>query len=126
MRNGPPSYSQLSPDAAMLFASFGCTHPPPPAPPFLLTQNLHCKSQGRGDIMKLKLHGMTENPSSVGKGLINFSRRVSGGGSSMRLGGAEAGTHCQRQWIGCVVLGGGGGGGGGVAVTWPNALTRHH
>ena len=45
--------------------------------------------------MKLKLHGMTENPSSVGKGLINFSRRVrvSGGGSSMRLGGGGGGLR---------------------------------
>jgi len=31
---------KMSPDAAMLFAPFGCTHPPPPVPPFLLTQNL--------------------------------------------------------------------------------------
>ena len=43
-RNGPPSDTKLllktSPDAAMLFAPFGCTYPPPPVPPFLLTQNL--------------------------------------------------------------------------------------
>jgi len=43
-RNGPPSANQVtlktSPDAAMLFAPFRCTHPPPPVPPFLLTQNL--------------------------------------------------------------------------------------
>ena len=31
---------QLSLEAAMLFAPFGCTHPPPPVLPFLLAQNL--------------------------------------------------------------------------------------
>ena len=42
-RYGPPSTELLlrtSPDAAMLFAPLGCTHPPPPVTPFLLTQNL--------------------------------------------------------------------------------------
>ena len=34
---------KTSPDAAMLFAPFGCTHPPPLVPPFLLTQNLSPK-----------------------------------------------------------------------------------
>jgi len=39
-RNGPPSTDQrflkLNPEAAMLFAPFRCTHPPPPIPTFLL------------------------------------------------------------------------------------------
>ena len=46
-RNGPPDANQVllktSPDVAMLFAPFGCTHQPPPVPPFLLTQNLSPK-----------------------------------------------------------------------------------
>jgi len=33
-------FLQLSPNMAMLFAPFRCTHPPPPIPPFLLKQNL--------------------------------------------------------------------------------------
>ena len=44
---GPPSTNQdlstRSPDTAMLFAPFRCTHPPPPVLPFLLTQNLSTK-----------------------------------------------------------------------------------
>ena len=39
--------SKLSPDTAMLFAPFGCNHPPPPAPPFLLSQNLSPKDIAR-------------------------------------------------------------------------------
>jgi len=34
------AFLQLSPDAAMLFAPYGCIHQPPPVPPFLLMQNL--------------------------------------------------------------------------------------
>ena len=45
----------MSPDTAMLFAPFGCTHPPPPVPPFLLTQNLSPKDIAGSDIMKLKV-----------------------------------------------------------------------
>ena len=51
-RNGPPSTKSLlrtSPDAAMLFAPFRCTHPPPLVPPFLLTQNLSPKDIARSD-----------------------------------------------------------------------------
>jgi len=33
-------FSQESQDTATLFAPFGCTHPPPPVPPFLLMKNL--------------------------------------------------------------------------------------
>ena len=47
-----------SPDTAMLFAPSGCTHPPPPVPPFLLSQNLSpkaCKDIAGCDIMKLKV-----------------------------------------------------------------------
>ena len=33
-------FLQLSSEAAMLFALFGCSHPPPPVLPFLLAQNL--------------------------------------------------------------------------------------
>jgi len=48
------SLLKMSPDAAMLFAPFRCTHPPPPLPPFLFTQNLSPKDIARGD-MKLKV-----------------------------------------------------------------------
>ena len=34
------AFSKRSPETAMLSAPFGCTHPPPPIPPFLLKQNL--------------------------------------------------------------------------------------
>ena len=46
---------EMSPDVAMLFAPFGCTHPPPPIPPFLLKQNLSPKDIAESDIMKLKV-----------------------------------------------------------------------
>jgi len=59
------SLLRTSPDAVMLFAPFGYTHPPPPVPPFLLTQNLSPKDIARSarspkdiarsDIMKLKV-----------------------------------------------------------------------
>jgi len=39
----------------MLFAPFGCTHPPPPVPPFLLTQNLSREVIAGSDVMKLKV-----------------------------------------------------------------------
>ena len=34
------SLLKMSPDTAMLFSPFRYTHPPPPVPPFVLTQNL--------------------------------------------------------------------------------------
>jgi len=46
---------KISPDAAMLFAPFGCAHPPPPVLPFLLTQNLNTKDIAGSDIMKMKV-----------------------------------------------------------------------
>jgi len=49
------SLLRTSPDAAILFAPFGCTHLPPPVPPFLLMQNLSPKDIARSDIMKLKV-----------------------------------------------------------------------
>jgi len=48
-------YVTLSTDAAMLFAPFGCTHPPPPVLPFLLMQNLSLKDIAGSDIIKLKV-----------------------------------------------------------------------
>ena len=39
----------------LLYAPFGCTHPPPPIPPFLLKQNLSPKDIAGSDIMKLKV-----------------------------------------------------------------------
>ena len=49
------SFLQTSPDTAMLFAPFWCTHPPPPILPFLLKQNLSPKDIARSDIMKLEV-----------------------------------------------------------------------
>jgi len=49
------SLLKMSPDAAKLFAPFGCTHPPPPVLPLLLTQNLSPKDIAGSDIMKLKV-----------------------------------------------------------------------
>ena len=49
------SLLRTSPDTAMLFASFECTHPPPPVLPFLLTQNLSPKDIAGSDITKLKV-----------------------------------------------------------------------
>ena len=49
------SLLKTSPDAAMLVAPFGCTHPSPTVPPFLLTQNLSPKDIAGSDIMKLKV-----------------------------------------------------------------------
>jgi len=55
-RNGPPRANQeMSPDTAMLFAPFRCTHPTPPIPPFLLKENLSPKDIAGSDIMKLKV-----------------------------------------------------------------------
>jgi len=58
-RNGPPSANQVTskdkPRCGLLFAPFGCTHPSPPVPPFLLTQNLSPKDIAGSDIMKLKV-----------------------------------------------------------------------
>ena len=48
------AFLQVSPDKAMPFAPFGCTHPPPPVSPFLLTQNLSPKDIAGGN--KLKVH----------------------------------------------------------------------
>jgi len=45
----------MSPDTAMLFAPFRCTHPPPLIPPFLPKQNLSPKDIAGSDIMKLKV-----------------------------------------------------------------------
>ena len=44
-----------SPDTVMLFAPSGCTHPPPPVPPFLLSQNLSPKDIAGSHRMKLKV-----------------------------------------------------------------------
>jgi len=44
-----PMLIQMIPEAAMLFAPFGCTHPPPPIPPFLLKQNLSPKDIAGSD-----------------------------------------------------------------------------
>jgi len=45
---------QQSPEAAMLFAPFGCTHPLPPVLLFLLAQNLSPKDITGSYIMTIK------------------------------------------------------------------------
>jgi len=47
-------FLQLSPEAAMLFPPFGCTHPSPPVAPFLLTQNVSPKDIIGNDITSSK------------------------------------------------------------------------
>jgi len=49
------SFLEMSPDVAMLFAPFGCTHLPPPIPLFLLKQNLSPKDIVENNIMKLNV-----------------------------------------------------------------------
>ena len=49
------SLLKMSPDTAMLFSPFRYTHPPPPVPPFVLTQNLSPKDIAGSDITKLKV-----------------------------------------------------------------------
>jgi len=44
------AFLKLSPETAMLSAPFGCTHPLPPIPPFLLKQNLSPKIIAGSDI----------------------------------------------------------------------------
>jgi len=46
----PEPFLETNPDMAMLFAPFGCTHPPPPVPPFLLMQNISPKDIAGSDI----------------------------------------------------------------------------
>jgi len=45
------AFLKRSPETAMLFA-FGCTHSPPPIPPFLLKQNLSPKVIAGSDITR--------------------------------------------------------------------------
>jgi len=45
-------FLKLSPDMAVLFVPFGCTHTPPPVPPFLLMQNLSPKDIAGSDITR--------------------------------------------------------------------------
>ena len=50
----PMAFLQPSPEVAMLFAPFGCTHPPPPVLPFLLAQNVIPNDIGGSDNMSTK------------------------------------------------------------------------
>jgi len=45
----------------LLYSPFGCTHPPPPVPPFLLAQNLSPKDITRSDITSSKSAGFNWN-----------------------------------------------------------------
>ena len=58
-RNGPPSANQVAskdePRRGHAVCTLRVTHPPPPVPPILLTQNLSLKDIARSDIMKLKV-----------------------------------------------------------------------
>ena len=66
------TFLSRSPDTAMLFAPFGCTHPPPPAPPSLLAQSLSPKDIAGCDIMKLKVSWRQKAP-LAGKVLIEIT-----------------------------------------------------
>ena len=48
------SLLKMSPDTAMQFSPFRCTHPPPLVLSSLLTRNLSPKDIAGSDIMKLK------------------------------------------------------------------------
>ena len=50
--------SRLSPNTAMLSAPFGCTHPPPPAPPSLLAQSLSPKDIAGSLTSLMKSHAV--------------------------------------------------------------------
>jgi len=49
------AFLQSSPEAAMLFAPFGCTRPPLPVTPFLLVQNLSPKDIARTSLLAQNL-----------------------------------------------------------------------
>ena len=68
------AFLQMSPDTALLFTLFGCTHPPPPVQPFLLMQNLSPKDIAGSDIMKLNV--LRHHMKSLGrKGLSSTERQ---------------------------------------------------
>ena len=48
------AFLQPSPEAAMLFAPFVCTHPPPPVSPFVLAQSLFSKGTVGSNITSSK------------------------------------------------------------------------
>ena len=50
-------FSKLSPETAMLFAAFRCTHPPPTVPPFLFMQNLSPKNVAPSNIVMSSTDG---------------------------------------------------------------------
>ena len=58
-----------------LFAPFGCTHPPPPVLPFLLTQYLSPKDIAGSDIMKLKV-SFPLQMATFGKVLISKAKQL--------------------------------------------------
>jgi len=53
------AFLQPSPEAAMLFAPFGCTHPPPPVLPFLPAQNPNSKYIAGSNITSTKSKGLS-------------------------------------------------------------------
>jgi len=70
-RNGLSStnkgFLQLSPEAAMLFTPFWCTHPPPPVLPFLLAHNLYPKKT---------LHQVTSQADSCNERYMHLSHII--------------------------------------------------
>ena len=81
------TFLQASPDMAMLFAPFGCTHPPSPVPPFLLSL-LFALAHGTKvklhnswfcDIMKLKVshhHMKSLGRKRLMRSLLYFSFKI--------------------------------------------------
>ena len=69
-------FSRPSPDMAMLFGPFGCTHPPSPCPTVSVhTQPTYLPTTLPDDIMKLKVSWHI-HVSLVGKRLTNFPLRT--------------------------------------------------
>jgi len=72
------AFSKWSPETAILSAPFGCTHPPPPIPPFPLKQNLSREIIAGSDVTRGKFHaGYIRERVKVGNTALTKSRNHS-------------------------------------------------